>query len=104
MKGEIENPLDCVVALHNLQSKKIPKDIIKLIVEYSIPIMYCSKCGYILQKDYNKNKSLSWIISAPKARYGKITDNYIKCKQCYPTLNELWTVYKLNKMFNNNKW
>ena len=79
MKGEIEDPLKCVIALYNLQSKKIPKDVIKLIVEYSIPIMYCSNCGYILQKNYNKTNSLSWII----------TDNQIICKKCYPILNEL---------------
>ena len=41
--------------------------------------MYCSNCGYILQKNYNKTNSLSWII----------TDNQIICKKCYPILNEL---------------
>ena len=80
--------LDCVIALYNLKSKKIPTEVIKIIVKYAIPIMYCNKCGYILQKNYNHSDPLSWII----------TDDDIKCKKCYPTLNELWYIYKLSKI------
>ena len=87
MQGETQTPLDCVIAIHNLESKNIPRVLIKLIIEYAVPIMYCKKCGFVLQKNYSKTNSLVWVIS----------DNKIKCQKCHPNLNELWLRHKNSK-------
>jgi hypothetical protein len=92
MEGETKSPLDCVVAIHNLESKHIPRELIKLIVEYAVPIMYCKMCGFILQRNYSRSNPLAWVIS----------NNKVKCNRCHPSLNKLWLRHKYPNRFKKN--
>lgn len=84
MEGETKSPLDIVVAIHNLESKRIPRELVQIIVGYAVPIMYCNECGFILQRNYSKTNPLAWVIE----------NNSVKCQKCYPSLNDLWLRHK----------
>ena len=49
--------------------------------------MYCTGCGYILQRNYDRSNPLAWVIC----------DDELKCKKCYPNLHSLWLEYKYSK-------
>jgi hypothetical protein len=86
MKGEVNEPIKLVLLTHQLN---LPKEIANLIVKFAIPIMYCSKCGVIIQKDYRRTKNLGWStdFSNPKGT--------VKCLKCLPNLQELYRNKKL---------
>ena len=82
MNGEVHDPMELVLLIHNLN---LPKEISKLIIKFAVSIMYCSKCGTIIQKDYKKLKNLGWAID----------DSSVKCIKCLPNLQELYQNKKL---------
>jgi len=70
------DPMKIILTIYKL---KLPKEILNKIVKFSVPLMYCSKCEVVLQKNNNK-KNIGW----------NIYNDSILCKQCTPSLKELY--------------
>lgn len=78
------NPLDTIVAIHNLVQRGTPKDICDIIASFGIPTMICEKCGTTI-KDATLKKSVAWSYTGDK----------VSCIKCQPTLSE---IYKLRRI------
>jgi hypothetical protein len=78
-------PMEIIVAIHNI---RLPKELLNIIVGYSVTIMFCNKCKCVLQKDYSKLDSIAWVHK----------EHSIQCKKCVPSLSDLYDKIKIKSI------
>lgn len=82
------NAVDQVEAIYNLNQRKIPDVICRIIAKFAVPIMWCESCEIPLQINYKKDKPVCWYLG----------HNQIKCNNCCPSLQDLYKNRKIKTL------